>query len=233
MAPAADADIGAQVAPASGGGTARREPLRVVAHGPSLIAHEARARRGARTARILCAGLPVAIAAMIAVATAGTMLGAWRFAVIDSGSMRPALDPGDVAVLTAEPIGDVRRGQVVAFHPPGESFTVTHRVYSIEHTPAGLVIQTKGDANNAVDQWRASLTGRTVFHETMRLPKLGYLVVFAEQRVVRFLFLLAMVAIAAMTALSSIWRPAPRRRAGIRGRASEVRGEGARAAGAP
>jgi signal peptidase len=190
-----------------------REPLRVVAHGPSLAAEATRARRTARTARLAYLALPITVALVIGAATAGTMLGAWRFAVIDSGSMRPVLDPGDVAVMTAEPLADVRRGQVVAFHPPGQAITVTHRVWSVEHTPAGLVIQTKGDANNAVDQWRASLTGPTVFHETLRLPKLGYLVVFAEQRIVRFVFLLAMVAMASLTMLSSIWRPAPRRRA--------------------
>ncbi len=45
---------------------------------------------------------------LILTVVAGMVLGLWRFAVIDTGSMRPTLNPGDVAVLTSEPIADLR-----------------------------------------------------------------------------------------------------------------------------
>jgi len=178
---------------------------------------EARSRREAgrtrrrRTLRIVSAGLPVALVALIFAVTAGMMLGRWRFAVIDSGSMRPVLDPGDVAVMIAEPIADLRVGQIIAFHPPGQPITVAHRVVSIRRTAAGVAIRTKGDANNAIDSWHATLTGPTVFHEALRVAKLGYLVVFAEQRWVRFAVLLATVMSAVAMLLGSIWRGEARR----------------------
>ena len=151
------------------------------------------------------------VVSIIAV-TAGMALGRWRFAVIDSGSMRPALDPGDVAVMIAEPVADLRIGQIVAFHPPGQPITVAHRVVSIERTAAGVVIRTKGDANSAIDRWHATLTGPAVFHETLRLPRLGYVVVFTEQRWVRFAVLLMTVLSTAAVMLVSIWRGNTRRR---------------------
>jgi signal peptidase len=148
---------------------------------------------------------------LIAAAVGGMMLGLWRFAVIDTGSMRPTLNPGDVAVLTSEPTADLRKGQIVAFHPPGEPhLTVTHRAVSVEHTKNGVIVQTKGDANNARDLWRAHIVGRTVWHETFRLPKFGYLTVWSQQRLVRFGLLIVIVILIVSMQLGWIWRPSSR-----------------------
>jgi signal peptidase I len=146
---------------------------------------------------------------LILTVVAGMMLGLWRFAVIDTGSMRPTLNPGDVAVLTSEPTADLRKGQIVAFHPPGEPhLTVTHRAVSVEHTKHGVIFQTKGDANNARDEWRAHIVGNTVWHEAFRLPKFGYLVVWSQQRLARFgLFSIIMILLVCMQ-LGWIWQPA-------------------------
>src|ERR1700680_814607 len=100
------------------------QPLRVVP------ASRRRARRRARGAiGILSSTLLAAVTVLVLVAIAGMVLGAWRFAVISTGSMRPTRNPGDVAVLTSEPTAKLKRGQIVAFHPPGEPrLTVIHRV---------------------------------------------------------------------------------------------------------
>jgi signal peptidase len=136
------------------------------------------------------------------------MLGAWRFTVIDTGSMRPTLNPGDVAVLAPEPVADLTRGQVVAFHPPGEPrVTVTHRVLSIRPASNGVIIETKGDANDATDQRPARIVGDTAWHETLRVPKLGYLAVWSQQRPVRFGLLVAILLLMVSMLLSTIWRP--------------------------
>jgi signal peptidase len=136
------------------------------------------------------------------------VLGAWRFAVIDTGSMRPTLNPGDVAVLTPERRAEVRPGQIVAFHPPGEPrLTVIHRVFSVRRIHDGVIIQTKGDANNATDAWSARIVGNTVWRERLKAPKLGYLSVWSQQRPVRFGLLIAIVGLVVMTLLGSIWRP--------------------------
>ncbi len=148
------------------------------------------------------------VALAIIAATAGMMLGAWRFTVIDTGSMRPTLDPGDVAILTSEPTAALRRGQIVAFHPPGEPrLTVMHRVVSIERRGSALTVQTKGDANNAIDPWRARLVGATVWREDLKVPSVGYLAVWSQQPLARFGLICAIVMLMASILLGLIWEP--------------------------
>ena len=148
------------------------------------------------------------VVVLILTAIVGMVLGVWRFAVIDTGSMRPTLDPGDVAVLTSEPAAELQTGQIVAFHPPGEPhLTVTHRAVSVKQTKNGVIIQTKGDANNARDPWRAHIAGNTVWHEDFKLPKFGYLAVWSQQRLTRFGLLGVIVILIVSMQLGWIWRP--------------------------
>jgi signal peptidase I len=180
------------------------QPLRI----PAEPTRRPRQRGGVR--RVWASTLLAAVVAVVVAATVGVVAGAWRFVVIDTGSMRHTLNPGDVAVLEPEPLAAVERGQIIAFHPPGEPrLTVTHRVFSLARSDGGVVIRTKGDANNAVDAWRARLTGRTVWHETLKVPKLGYLAVWSQQRSVRFSVLLVLVILAVSIMLGWVWRGEP------------------------
>jgi signal peptidase I len=161
-----------------------------------------------KVARVVSSTLLGAVVLLILVGTVGMVLGLWRFRVIDTGSMRPTLDPGDVAVLTSEPVTDLQRGQIVAFHPPGQPrLTVIHRVFSLHRTRQGPIIQTKGDANNATDPWRARIAGNTVWRENLKAPKLGYLAVWSQQRPVRMGVLIAIVILVVSMLLGWIWRP--------------------------
>jgi signal peptidase I len=167
-----------------------------------------RTRGRVRVAKMLSSIMLGGVLLLIAVAVGGMALGLLRFTVIDTGSMRPTLNPGDVAILTSEPAAGLRRGQIVAFHPPGEPhLIVTHRAVSIERTRHGVIIQTKGDANNARDQWRAHIVGNTVWHEAFKLPKFGYLAVWSQQRLVRFGLLSVIVILILSMQLGWIWRP--------------------------
>lgn len=182
---------------------------------PRLAAPRGRAglyrRRGSVT-RVLASIMLGGIIALIAITVGGMMLGLWRFAVIDTGSMRPTLDPGDVAILTSEPTADLRKGQIIAFHPPGEPhLTVTHRAVSVEQTKHGVIFQTKGDANNARDAWRAHITSNAVWHEDFKLPKFGYLAAWSQQRLARFGLLSVIVILIVSMQLGWIWRPTPPR----------------------
>jgi signal peptidase I len=168
-------------------------------------------RRRGKVTRALASIMLGGVVLLIAVAVGGMALGLMRFTVIDTGSMRPTLNPGDVAILTSEPTADLHRGEIVAFHPPGEpSLTVTHRAVSVAHTKHGVIFQTKGDANNARDQWRAHIVGRTVWHEAFRLPKFGYLTAWSQQRLVRFGLLIVIVILIVSMQLGWIWRPSSR-----------------------
>jgi hypothetical protein len=89
-----------------------------------------------------------------------------------------------------------------------------------------VVIQTKGDANNARDQWHAHLIGNTVWHEDFKLPKFGYLAVWSQQRLVRFGLLVVIVILILSMQLGWIWRPSPgpvRRPRSMPGTASRAR----------
>ena len=86
------------------------------------------------------------------------------FVVILSGSMTPALNPGDVVIdktLTPRQAAHLQRGQVITFEAgPASAPTsvlITHRIYQVHQienptthqlTPA---YETKGDANGAPD----------------------------------------------------------------------------------
>jgi signal peptidase len=180
------------------------QPLRV------LVEPRRRSRAGLGMTAALSRTLLASVVLMILVAIAGMVLGAWRFAVIDTGSMRPTLNPGDVAVLTSEPTVQLRRGDIVAFHPPGErALTVIHRVFSIRRTRAGVVIQTKGDANNAPDQWSARIAGSSVWRESLKAPAVGYLAVWSGQRPVRLGILVVILILGVSLPLGRIWRPKP------------------------
>jgi signal peptidase len=187
------------------------EPRRRTSGAPRRVTGPGRPTSGrAGAVRLVSKLLLFAVVLLILVSLGGMVLGFWRFTVIDTGSMRPTLNPGDVAVLTSEPRADLRRGQIVAFHPPGERLTVVHRVFSIRRLPHGLVIQTKGDANNVLDAWHARLIGNTVWRESTKVPMLGYLTVWSGQRSTRFALLIVIVILLVSTLLGTIWRSSPR-----------------------
>jgi signal peptidase len=149
---------------------------------------------------------------LVVLAAVAMVLGLVRFTVVDSGSMRPTLSPGDVVVLRSESQAKMAVGQIVAFHPPGERrLTVIHRVRAIRRTSRGVIFRTKGDANNASDPWRAKIAGDIVWRESSKIPLLGYVVVWSQRPAVRMTVLGLMLALFVIIALGWIWRPAPRR----------------------
>jgi len=177
-----------------------------------ILAAPGRAARGrARLSTILSSILLGGVVLAVLVVIVGMVLGAWRLTVITTGSMRPTLNPGDVAVLTSEPTSDLKQGQIVAFHPPGEpQLTVLHRVFSIHRVDNGVVIQTKGDANNTTDHWHARIIANTIWRETVKTPTVGYLAVWSHQRAVRLGVLILIVTLVVSMLLRTIWRPDPR-----------------------
>src|SRR5205809_3772097 len=74
--------------------------------------------------------------------------GWYRPVTVLSGSMRPAFAPGDMVVVTPEPVRDVRAGQIISYRIPiGDHHVQTHRVVAVVHGGAHPSVRTKGDAN--------------------------------------------------------------------------------------
>jgi signal peptidase len=96
--------------------------------------------------------------------------------VVRTGSMSPAIAPGDAVLdVAGYPHQQLRRGQVVTFRL-ADGALVTHRVHAVR----GDVVTTKGDANRTADPWTVApdqVIG-TVRHT---LPRMGYALVYLHQ----------------------------------------------------
>ncbi len=136
----------------------------------------------------------------------GAVRGTWRIVPVLSGSMQPLLPTGSAVITWKTPMRDLHVGSVVAYAIPVDDHHVEmHRVISLKRVPGGVVIHTKGDANNGPDPWSAKLTGPTFWRVGMDFPKLGWPIVELQKP----LFRLAATLFAAFGFLLS-----PRRRTG-------------------
>ena len=100
---------------------------------------------------------------IFAVLAVGPHMLGYRTMTMLTASMTPEIDRGDVTIVTPIAISDVTEGMVITYHMPIEDHSlVTHRVVSVDTAANGTVtVQTKGDANEAIDPWTATLEGDT------------------------------------------------------------------------
>ncbi len=102
--------------------------------------------------------------------------------IVRTGSMAPALQPGDAVVIgpASRPLAV---GDIVTYQVQGR--LITHRIAGVD----GEAFITKGDANEAVDPWKVSpaeVRGSVL----LRIPCAGYLLAFLRQPGGWFLFVL-------------------------------------------
>ena len=150
------------------------------------------------------AGATVALALGLAV-TVPTAAG-YRSLNVLSGSMKPALAPGDVVL--AEMIGplEARPGDVLTFpHPNNRAKLITHRLRDLRVGDGMAHFVTQGDANDTPERWSVPL-GDEIGRVVVRLPLLGYAREAAGGRAVRLGLL---ISLAGMTLwlLVELWLP--------------------------
>jgi signal peptidase len=149
------------------------------------------------------------LAACVALVGLGLLprTGWYRPVTVLSGSMRPTFSPGDMVVVTPEPVRDVRVGQVISYRiPVGDHHVQSHRVVKVVRGGAHPVVRTKGDANNAVDPWTAKLDGTTAWRVRAVLPKVGYAVFWFRSPLVHSLTVLLAPLLLALLVIVEIWR---------------------------
>ena len=157
-------------------------------------------------------GLLVAGTAMAALVV-GPMFGLYRTVTVLSGSMRPTFSPGDMIVVSPEPMSSLRIGDVITFGTPAAGHPVeTHRVVSITGPVDEPIVQTKGDANNTIDPWHAELHGSNIWRYRFRLPAFGYPLLWLRMRWVHLGLTLMLPVLLALWGLTRLWFP-PRRNA--------------------
>lgn len=94
--------------------------------------------------------------------------------VIASGSMSPALEVGDLAVVQGVSSSDIQIGDMIVFDSP-EGVRTIHRVTQMQTLLNGTILfKTKGDANPSEESYWTSekdVHGRVIF----RIPYIGWL----------------------------------------------------------
>ena len=144
-----------------------------------------------------------------AVLAVGPHVFGYRTMTMLTASMAPEIDPGDVTIVTPISVSEVTEGMVITYHIPIDDHrVVTHRVVSVERGPAGTVtVKTKGDANEAVDPWRATLTGDTAYEVRAVVPEIGHAIHALRSPAVATTLVYGAPALVAGWLLLAIWRP--------------------------
>ena len=150
-------------------------------------------------------GLAVAVFALLAV---GPHVLGYRTMTMLTGSMAPMIEPGDVTVVTPIAIEDVTEDMVITYHQPiGDRSLVTHRVVEVDRTDGRVSVRTKGDANEAIDPWTATLEGDTAYQVRAVVPELGHVIQALRTPVLTQVLLYGVPALLAGWVLLTIWRP--------------------------
>jgi len=123
------------------------------------------------------------VLAFCALAVAGYQVatGRWHATPVLSGSMRPAIQPGDVVITQRVPVTDLRVRDVVVFYPPGQNaHQIVHRIVVLSVTKGTTSITTWGDANLVADAAVFSLKGTTAYRVVRVVPLVGYPAVWLQ-----------------------------------------------------
>lgn len=117
----------------------------------------------------------VAVVVPFAVFAVPQAVGADHSYVVLSGSMEPAISPGDVVIVGAVNPTDVAVDDVITFYRTENGIPTTHRVVEVLSGDGGLAFRTMGDANEDPDGApvpAGNVVGRVMF----TIPLIGYVI---------------------------------------------------------
>lgn len=171
--------------------------------GDGRTAPRSRLRRW--SGRVAAAVLWLVVVGILAI-TVGPSLLPYRSHAVLGSSMEPTIPYRSIAVFVQAEAADLRVGDIIAFHPPGQPHRlITHRIVSDEATTDGRFFLTQGDANGAPDSWPIPAEGagwRYAFH----VPLLGYLQFVLVTPVGRAVVITVAALALGAWALVRIWR---------------------------
>ena len=170
-----------------------------------------------RTRRILNRVLTVVTTLLLVLAAAvflllavGPRVFGYQTATMLTGSMSPLINPGDVVVTAPVDVADLAVGDIITYHIPIEDHRVeTHRIVEITTDGGTTAVRTKGDANNGVDPWTATLQGEQVYRHAFTVPYLGSAIRTLREPVVLNTLMYGAPAVLVIGALAAIWRKNP------------------------
>lgn len=148
----------------------------------------------------------VAVVTLFAVVAVPQLTGADESYVVQSDSMSPTIQGGDVVFVERTPPEQIDRGDIITYRRgDGERSLTTHRVVGIEERDDGRYFETKGDANEDPDQQLVhgdAVVGRVAFH----LPYVGYAISFAGSKLGVALLLIVPGTLLVVTECWSLYR---------------------------
>ena len=130
-------------------------------------------RAGRRTVDLLLIALIGAVLVAVVLARGLPLLPGGTSFVVAGGSMEPAIPMGSVVLAAPVAPDALRAGDVVSLQIGPERAVFTHRVIRLATLPDGLYIETKGDANPAVDPALVS-TADVIGRVDLAIPYAGY-----------------------------------------------------------
>lgn len=124
-----------------------------------------------------------------------------------TGSMEPGIRPGDVVLSMPRPVEDILVGDVITYSIPVEDKRIeTHRIVKvIQNEDGSTAIRTRGDNNDAVDPWTATLEGDTVWEMQTVIPYLGTAIRTLRAPFIQDYVLWGALAAVLLLGLSLIW----------------------------
>jgi signal peptidase len=164
-------------------------------------------RVAGKVAKGIGAGMLILAALVFLFLAIGPRVLGYQTSTMLTGSMAPLINPGDVVVTVPTPITDIKVGDIITYHIPVEDQRVeTHRITEITATAdGGVAVQTKGDANNGIDPWIATLQGTTVDKQIATIPYVGNAIRALREPLVMNILMYGAPAILVIGMLASIW----------------------------
>jgi len=119
--------------------------------------------------------------ALIGVVTVWSTTGLLGFTptIIASGSMTPALNPGDIAIVVATQPETIKIGDIIQYRTANAEAPTIHRVIDKYESGGTLWFITQGDANNAPDD---PINERQVMGKVITvIPQLGWISIYLKE----------------------------------------------------
>ena len=135
------------------------------------------------------------------------VVGADQSYVVLSGSMEPAMSPGDVIIVNSVPAAAIERNDVITFGGQEGDTPTTHRVIEVVERDGTTAFRTQGDANEDPDGSLVTpdqLQGKVLSPGgyLLVIPLIGYLINFASTQSGFVLFVALPVS---LLVLNEIW----------------------------
>ena len=178
---------------------AEAQPLARAGRPPGALA------RGLKVIDRLSNALCALATVLLAVLLVGSLAG-FRPLVEHSGSMSPAIEPGDLLVTRLAPATSIHPGAIVSFNDPAlRGRLITHRVIEVEVSRGRVRFITRGDANAVPERWSVAPSA-TVSVLRARIPWVGGATAWMAEGLDRTLALSLLAFVLSVCLLRRIWR---------------------------